>query len=175
MFKRFYFLTILLIIFTACQTQVKKVELTPEIGRKDAERPNRVFIAVMDFKILSSEAAVQGFSKDIPQSLIRAFLNGKYIKPVEREELEKAAAELQLSLSDLADESKALEIGKLIGAKYIMLGSMAKVGANVKINCRIIETETSEIIYTDSVRGSIDLIFDLEDELAHKIENHFTE
>jgi len=50
---------------------------------------------------------------------------------------------------------------------------MSKIGNQIKISCRLIETETAEIVYTESARGLYSDIFDVEDELSGKIESFF--
>lgn len=77
-------------------------------------------------------------------------------------------------MSGLTDEDYTLQAGKLLGAKYILFGSMSKIGEQTKISCRLIETETSQIIYTESARGMYASLFDVEDELKGKIELFFS-
>ncbi len=107
---------------------------------------------------------------DIPQTLTQAFVSSPYIKPLERLEFNTLVEELKLSMSGMTDEEAALQVGRVLGAEYILLGSFIKIGSQVKINCRIIHTETGEITIATSVRGKYESLFDIQDELADKIE-----
>lgn len=152
---------------------VEEVAPPEAIVEKEAEAVTdikKIYVAVSNFQINTSEEELQGLATDIPQTITEAFLRGKYIKPVERQEFERLFDEYKLSLQGLTDEETAVEVGKVLGAEYILLGSMIKVGGNVKMNCRLIRTATSEIVFTDSVRGAYDELFDLEEELSLLVE-----
>jgi len=165
--------------FVACtSTPVnpsEKTDVSPQKGNVSGKKEStllKTYVAIMDFSILSEDKSLSGLSREIPQSLTAVFLKNGIILPVERQELNKALDELQLAVSDMGDEKQALKLGKILGAKYILMGSLTKLGNQVKINCRLIGTETSEILFTDSVRGAYDDLFNLEDQLASKIENY---
>ena len=157
------------LLFLAC---VSTDETTTEESSEE-KTGNRIYLAIMDFKILSSEESLQGFAQDIPQTLTQAFLSSGTFKPVERKEMEKAVEELELSLSNLSDLETGLELGKFLGAKYILLGSMMKNGDEAKITWRLIETETTLIFETGTIRGLYENIFDLEEQLARQLEEKF--
>ncbi len=139
-------------------------------GVADAQKGQRVFIAIVDFAVLGGDAELKALAADIPQTLTGAFLKGGRLRPVERIDMEKALAELELSMSALADQDAALKLGKIVGAQYILLGSVARLADQVKLSCRVISTQTAEIVYTEQVRGSFSAIFELEEELAQKVE-----
>ena len=153
--------------------QVMKTPQTPIISESKAvTETKKIYVAVSNFQINTKDPELQGLSTDIPQTLTEAFISGRYIKPVERQEFERLFDEYKLSLSGLTDEETAVEVGKVLGAEYILLGSMIKVGENIKMNCRLIRTETSEIVFTESVRGAYSALFDLEEDLSVKVESY---
>ncbi len=135
----------------------------------------KVYIGISDFDIHSKDEALQALADDIPQTLTRAFVQSRYIKPVDRQEFDKIFKEIKLSMSGISDEKTAVEAGKVIGAEYILLGSFIKLGSQVKITCRMVRTETAEIVYTANVKGAYEELFDLEEELASKIESYVSE
>jgi len=135
----------------------------------------KVYIGISDFDIHSKDETLQALADDIPQTLTRAFVNSRYIKPVDRQEFDKIFEEIKLSMSGISDEKTAVEAGKVIGAEYILLGSFIKLGNKVKITCRMVRTETSEIVYTTNVKGTYEQLFDLEEVLAEKIESYVSE
>lgn len=135
----------------------------------------KVYIGISDFDIHSKDETLQALADDIPQTLTRAFVNSRYIKPVDRQEFDKIFEEIKLSMSGISDEKTAVEAGKVIGAEYILLGSFIKLGNQVKITCRMVRTETSEIVYTTNVKGTYEQLFDLEEVLAEKIESYVSE
>ncbi len=167
-----------LIIF-GCQT-TEDSELTETETDSESSVPQKMFegepayVAISDFAILASDDSLSFLSTEIPNDLAGGFAKGGLVKPVERQELEKVMDELKLSMSGLTDDDYALQAGKLLGAKYLLFGSLSKIGEQIKISCRLIETETSQIIYTESSRGMYSELFNVEDELKNKIELYFT-
>lgn len=64
---------------------------------------------------------------------------------VERLGLDKILTELNINMSGAVDPDDALEAGKLGGAKYLVLGSVEKIGARYHVNARFVEVETGRI------------------------------
>jgi len=77
---------------------------------------------------------------------------------VDRAELEKGLAELELGDSGLVDASTAAKIGHIIGAKVIVTGRMFQVQTNTMVVTKIIGVETSRVFsqtVTIPKRGSM--------------------
>lgn len=166
------------VVFFGCQTTTnnRSNEIKMNSGTSVSSKTfagESAYVAISNFSILCSDDSLSFLSTEIPNDLAGGFTKGGIIKPVERQKLDKVMEELKLSMSGLTDDDYALQAGKLIGAKYILLGSMSKIGEQIKISCRLIETETSQIVYTESSRGMYSNLFDVEDELKGKIESYF--
>ncbi|MEA1912114.1 MAG: CsgG/HfaB family protein [Spirochaetota bacterium] len=178
MYKQLIPIIIVLAVLFGCQTTTDVEKKTSGDAEKTSEEVVKftgepAYVAISDFSILASDDALAFLATEIPNDLAGGFAKGGLVKPVERQELEKVMEELKLSMSGLTDEDYALQAGKLLGAKYLLFGSLSKIGEQVKINCRLIETETSQIVYTESSRGMYSTLFDVEDELREKIELYF--
>jgi TolB-like protein len=64
---------------------------------------------------------------------------------VERQKLAALLEEQELALSDLMDTSKAISIGRLMAADYIVTGTVVEMSTSVVIFGRIINIETGEV------------------------------
>lgn len=64
---------------------------------------------------------------------------------VEREKLDLVLEEQALALSDLVDTSKAITIGRLLTADYIVTGSVIEMSGSLVIFGRIVNIESGEI------------------------------
>jgi hypothetical protein len=64
---------------------------------------------------------------------------------LERDNLEAVLAEQELSLSDLMDTTKAVRVGQLLSAHYMLTGTVVEMSRSVVIFGRIINVETSAI------------------------------
>lgn len=67
---------------------------------------------------------------------------------VEREKLEIALRELNLSSSSLADASTRLHIGRIAGARLMIFGAYQVVADQMRLDLRIVDVETGRIIKT---------------------------
>jgi hypothetical protein len=69
----------------------------------------------------------------------------KTLRPVERRRLDEVLKEQELALSDLADTTKAITIGKVLAARYILTGSVIEMPGSLVIFARIVNVETAEV------------------------------
>lgn len=126
---------------------------------------DRIRIGVLGFE--SKAAGVsQRQAEIITDIFTRQLANSKTIAVYEREQLAKVGAEIKLSMSGLVDMNTAIEVGKIAGVRYILLGSVTELSqkasggfipimgigvggtsheARATIDVRVIDTTTSEI------------------------------
>ncbi|WP_310821315.1 CsgG/HfaB family protein [Stratiformator vulcanicus] len=76
------------------------------------------------------------------------------VELVERQDLAKAADELELNLTGMVATDKAVKIGQLSGAKLLVTGSIVQVDAKLVLVAKLIGTETSRVSGA-SVRGRL--------------------
>ena len=67
------------------------------------------------------------------------------IRIVEREVLDQLLQELQLGSSELADPATQLRLGQVLSAQLLGLVDFVRVGTDVLMNVRMVNTETTEI------------------------------
>ena len=85
------------------------------------------------------------FSISLQEKLITALVH-QGIKVVERSQLEKVLMEQQLSYSGLVDLNSAQQIGKLLSAAAMILGTITDEGNEVAVNARLVEVGTADIV-----------------------------
>ena len=71
--------------------------------------------------------------------------SGRYIL-VERQQMGEILEEQGLQQSGCVSSECAVEVGAALGAKYIVTGSVSKVGTVYSVNARLLDVETSQII-----------------------------
>jgi len=76
----------------------------------------------------------------------------KYFTLVERENLQAVLKELELQLSDLADETNAVRLGQILGAEVLISGKLYRLGENYEIFIKLIRLETAEILSVTKVK-----------------------
>ena len=131
-------------------------------------------VAIFNFEVKGGGPSYGSLSGDIPESLSESFIKGKRLVPLERRDLEKALSEQELALSGIVDDSTAVRVGRLAGARYALLGSASIIGGQVRLSCRLIDIETGEIIYANSVHGEAKNIYSILGDLAAQVEDGFS-
>jgi TolB-like protein len=101
----------------------------------------REHIAVIDFEGINvSEAEAKALTQKLTTELIKV---GEYVV-LERSEMKKVLDEQKFQYSGCVDTKCAVEIGMMLGAKFIVVGSVSKVGSTYSIDSRLINVKTGE-------------------------------
>jgi adenylate cyclase len=58
------------------------------------------------------------------------------------------------------------EVGRELGVRYVLEGSVCKAGTRVRITALLIETETGAHLWAERFDGSLEDVFDLQDKVA---------
>jgi tetratricopeptide (TPR) repeat protein len=64
------------------------------------------------------------------------------------------------------DDQTAAKIGKIVGARYAVMGSFIDLYGDFRVDVRVVNVETSEIIKTEKVQMQREHLFDLVRNLA---------
>ena len=93
------------------------------------------------------------------------------VRVVERDELQKLldAQNLGAAGARRVDPQTAANIGKLVGARYVVTGVFIDFYGDFRLDARLINVETSEIVKVESDRMQRDHLFDLIRTVAAKL------
>src|SRR3569623_998116 len=61
------------------------------------------------------------------------------------------------------------QVGRELGVRYAVEGSVRRVGERVRISAQLVETETANHIRSSKVDGQVDELFDLQDRIAAEV------
>jgi TolB-like protein len=140
-----------------------------------AQRPGdtRPGIAVFPFQnggsIGQDSMDFQALQYGIPGMIISELAANPSVRVVERETLQKLLDEQNLGATGRVEAGTAARIGKLIGARYVVLGNFIDFYGDFKMDARLVDVETSEIIRTQSERMRRDHLFELIKNLSAKL------
>jgi TolB-like protein len=79
------------------------------------------------------------------QMLTTEFAMNPELRVVDRSRLKELMAEQDLGASGRVDAATAAKIGKLVGARYMVMGGFADLYGSMRLDIQIVNTETSEI------------------------------
>jgi len=127
---------------TAQSLDQRTNELSQQIA-KNMETGQKRRIAVLEFTNLQGQ--VTNFGRYLSEELITRLYDSNKFKVVERQLLNKVIAEQKLSLTGVVDPASARKLGNVLGVDAIVSGTIADRGDSLKINARLIDTETGEV------------------------------
>lgn len=109
-------------------------------------------------------------SKGLSAMLVTDLANVSGLKVVERERIQYILDEIKMEQSDYFNQESAVRVGKLLGAHTLLMGGFSKLdNSHMRIDARLIKTETGELLKAEMVEGKPKDIVKLENELALKI------
>ncbi|MBU1053111.1 MAG: hypothetical protein KKC46_04680 [Proteobacteria bacterium] len=111
-------------------------------------------IAVLDFQLQGEGFETQDMGLIVAEWFITALVKAGRFEVIERGLLKKLLEEQKLSMTGVVDASTATQIGKFLGVKTIISGSVMKLQGVIEINARIIDVETASIIAAENVKSS---------------------
>jgi curli biogenesis system outer membrane secretion channel CsgG len=105
----------------------------------------------------------------VQQMLLTELAQNSSLRIVERSIIRDIIAEQDLGASGRVDPQTAAGIGRLVGARYIVTGQFTDLYGDFRMDGRIINVETSEIVRTEQVRNRREELYDLIVDLAGRM------
>lgn len=143
-----------LLLVALCQITVL---LTPRPARADEPAPLRVAVLPMASAVTDVPAvALEG-------ALVEALVRSSHYAVVTRTQMDKVLAEQRLNNSDLVDPAQARSVGKLLGADYLVTGSLLSANFEpgffskdqflARAQLQLVEAETGKVLFADTFLG----------------------
>jgi TolB-like protein len=126
----------------------------------------RPTVAVLYFDYSGKDDQMAVLKKGLAQMLISDLAGLDSIRLVERERLEAVLAELKLAQTAKIDPQTAARVGKLLGARYLVLGGYFDLMGTLRADARVVEVETGKVIESTGATGPPQDFLTLEQKLA---------
>ncbi len=128
-------------------------------------------IAVLDFSnnCLMEKEKYQALSGGLAEIMITELSKVKSLQLVERQKINELINEMQLAQSGLISEDTGVQVGKLLGAKYLVFGSYMIFDKKIRVDVRIVEVETGLTIKAEEVTDKVKNMFKVMKKLSEKI------
>lgn len=121
-----------------------------------AEKPS---IAVLPFVNMSADPEQEYFADGIVEDVITALSRFGWLFVIARN-------------SSFTYKGKAVDVkqvGRELGVRYVLEGSVRKASNRVRIAAQLIETATGVHLWADRFEGSLEQIFDLQDQVTASV------
>jgi adenylate cyclase len=139
---------------TALATEESDATLKPPLPL-----PDKPSIAVLPFQNMSGDPEQEYFADGMVEEIITALSRIKWLFVIARN-------------STFTYKGQAIDIkqvGRELGVRYVVEGSVRKAGGRVRITAQLIETLDGAHLWADRFDGSLEDIFDLQDKVASNV------
>jgi adenylate cyclase len=121
--------------------------------------PDKPSIAVLPFENMSGDPEQEYFADGMVEEIITALSRFKWLFVVARN-------------SSFTFKGKAVdikEVGRRLGVRYVLEGSVRKASGKVRVTGQLIDAETRAHIWADRFERDLIDVFALQDEVAHAV------
>ncbi len=121
--------------------------------------PDKPSLAVLPFDNMSGDADQEYFADGVVEALTAALSRIRSFFVIARNS----------AFAYKGKPTNVLEIGRELGVRYVLEGSVQRAGGRVRITVQLIETQTGAHIWAERYDGAVDDIFDLQDSITEQV------
>jgi TolB-like protein len=129
------------LVLTTASAAVLIAVSGPARAGEQAPADTRKRVAVLEFE---GGGAPQHLAAAVADAFQTALAESKQFRVVERRRLAELTEEMQKAMVGLVDPATAKDMGKTLGAEYLLMGSVSKLGSNITLNVRMVDVESGE-------------------------------
>lgn len=137
----------------------------PAAGQEDDRR----VVAVMRYYNNTGDEKYEHLGRAFSSMMISDLSVIDRIRLVERERIEELTKELDFQQSGYVDPEAAQTVGLMIGAEWVVTGAFLTVDPEMRLDSRVANVETTEIVTTAEVTGQQESLFDLQQRLSDQV------
>jgi adenylate cyclase len=131
---------------------------TPVLGTS-LPLPDKPSIAVLPFANMSSDPEQEYFADGMVEEIITALSRIRWLFVIARNS----------TFTYKGQRVDVKQVGRELGVRYILEGSVRKAAQRVRITGQLIDTNTGSHIWADRFDGSLEDIFELQDRVASSV------
>ncbi|MGE3190316.1 MAG: protein kinase, partial [Vicinamibacterales bacterium] len=125
-------------------------------------------LAVLSFANITGDPADDWIGQGVAETLTAdlGHVDGLAVMP--REQIFDQLRNLS-SVGHALDERQAIDVGRRLGAWWVLTGGYQHLGPRVRFTANLIEVHTGSLTTTVKLDGTVDDLFDLQDALVHQV------
>ena len=138
---------------------VPAAELADRPARANLKVPDRPSIAVLPFTNISGDSEQEYFSDGITEDIITDLskVSGLFVIARNSSFVFKGKA------------TNVTQVGKALGVRYVLEGSVRRAGGALRINAQLIEAASGNHLWAERYDGDLTNIFALQDEITENV------
>jgi TolB-like protein/class 3 adenylate cyclase len=139
-------------------TTAKAAVMLSDAG-KPLPLPDKPSIAVLPFQNMSGDPEQEYFADGMVEDIITALSRFKSLFVISRNS----------SFTYKGNAVDIKQVGRELGVRYVLEGSVRNAGGRVRITGQLIEASTNKHLWADKFDGTFEGVFELQDEVTEKI------
>ncbi|MBN2039686.1 MAG: hypothetical protein JW864_06570 [Spirochaetes bacterium] len=164
MVKKLFCLSILFAVFLQCASE--STQVLRKVPR--SERKNLMVLNLANITPVKRAEEFKPWEFGIASMLMTDLESIGLFNIISRERLKDILSEQEFQITGVVDPSKAVKLGKITAAKYILTGSFMEMNGNLRIESQVFSVETGKQLGAAAVTGKTAKFFELEKELVIK-------
>jgi TolB-like protein len=113
-------------------------------------------VAVLDLSNDTGDRALDGVGAGVANIVVSRFAQADAVDVVERQQLRSVLDEVALSASGAVDPEAAVEAGRLLGADYLVVGSLFSFARpELTIHLRVVDAAEGRVVVSNEVTGEV--------------------
>ena len=131
----------------------------PDRSAKILALPNKPSIAVLPFDNMSDDADQEYFADGMVEEIITALSRMRWLFVIARN-------------SSFTFKGRAVDVtqvGRELGVRYVLEGSVRKAGNRVRITGQLIDATTGAHLWADRFEGALENVFELQDSMTSSV------
>ncbi len=121
--------------------------------------PDKPSIAVLPFQNMSGDPEQEYFVDGMVEEIITALSRIRWLFVIARNS----------SLTYKGQAADVKQVGRELGVRYVLKGSVRKGGGQIRITAQLIDAVSGAHLWADHFDGSLGDVFDLQDEVASSV------
>jgi len=139
--------------------RIRLADVSVESTQKALTLPDKPSIAVLPFANLSGDVEQEYFADGVSEDIITALSKLRWFFVIARN-------------SSFVYKGKTVaikQVGRELGVRYVLEGSIRRSGQRVRITAQLIEASTGNHIWADRYDGDLDDVFALQDKITTSV------
>src|SRR5215831_4681495 len=136
------------------QSTVRPIDAAPALSL-----PDKPSIAVLPFANMSGDPEQEYFADGMVDEIITALSRIKWLFVIARNS----------SFTYKGQAVDVKQVGRELGVRYVLEGSVRKAGGRVRITAQLIDAISGTHIWADRFDGSLEDVFELQDKVASNV------
>jgi TolB-like protein/class 3 adenylate cyclase len=121
--------------------------------------PDKPSIAVLPFQNMSEDVSQEYFADGMTEDIITGLSRIKWLFVIARN-------------SSLVYKHKAVDVrqvGRELGVRYVVEGSVRKLGNRLRVTAQLVEAESGAHLWADKYDGALEDLFDFQDRITEQV------